>query len=138
MGTLHDLNGDKCQLILKILHFLKVCTTPFSSQSKLVLWDERTEIWEQLLRVVEDANQLSAFESALSALQLEIWRTLREWWHGEYHDTNFKNDISQWRQMVEKEDEAPQHSAFGRMGERTYHWCMSGLYFQEIISSLPP
>jgi hypothetical protein len=84
--------------------------------------------------LAKDTKLLGNLENSLSALQLEIWRTLMEWWNGAYHDADFKNDIPRWRKMVEAENISPKRSAFGPSGQRSYLWCMFSLPFQEVIS----
>lgn len=95
-----------------------------------IRWDQSLSDWNRLL---SDPHAIASFESKLSIVQAKSWSLLRDWWNGEYSDNSWRNNMEQWKERTEDEAKRPQLSAIGDPAIAAYHWCLSALFFFEMV-----
>lgn len=95
-----------------------------------IRWNQSLSDWNRLL---SDPHAIASFESKLSIVQAKSWNLLRDWWNGEYSDNSWRNDMEQWKERTENEAKRPQLSAIGDPANQVYHWCLSTLFFFEMV-----
>ena len=95
-----------------------------------IRWDQSLSDWNRLL---SDPHAIVRFESKLSTVQAKSWNLLRDWWNGEYSDNSWRYDIGLWKERTEIGAKTPQFSAIGDPKDALYHWCLSVLFFFEMV-----
>ena len=95
-----------------------------------IRWDQGLSDWGRLL---SDPHAIAKFESRLSTVQAKSWNLLRDWWNGEYSDNSWRYNMEQWKERTENKARRPQLSAIDDPAVAVYHWCLSALFFFEIV-----
>ena len=95
-----------------------------------IRWNQSLGDWNRLL---SNPDAIVTFESKLSTVQAKFWNLLRDWWNGEYSDNSWRHDMEHWKERTENEAKRPQLSAIGDPKVAIYHWCLSALFFFEMI-----
>ena len=95
-----------------------------------IRWDQSLSDWKRLL---SDPHAIATFESKLSTVQAKSWNLLRDWWNGVYSDNSWRSTMEQWKERTENEARRPQLSAIGDPAVAVYHWCLSTLFFFEMV-----